>query len=247
MGFEVQYQFYEKLEDSFDYNREESKTFKKVYGKATDEYPLDKLAQSIMQQMARRDIFIYDLEIYEFQKKKISFRQNKSDLVIKNKKFSNTGVFLENIEVDENTNCQANHSCNQLIPINESSMPTVNIAPKLNLANNKMNLAQPISDRVIKRVQFLPGRITKPVGRFTVEKIYPVYRESLSENGVGMMIEVMDDAGKRVKVSDEHFVSVGQSLIGDNEVDFNGGSDKFASDSKLNWGGAIRDDVPKIR
>lgn len=241
MGFEVQYNYYEKVKDSFDYDRDSPKSLKKIYGKAIEDYPLDKLANSIMQQMARRDIFIFDVEIYEFQKKKISFRQNKSDLVIKNKKFTNTGVFLENCDDSENEELCENSAKET------KQLPNINIAPRVNIANNKTNLVPAVSDRVIKKMQFLPGRITKPVGRFTVEKVYPVYRESLSENGVGMMIEVVDDGGARVKVSDEHFVSLSQNLIGDDEVNFNSGSQNFVSDSKLNWGGAIQDTVPKLR
>lgn len=241
MGFEVQYSYYDKIADSFEYDREAPKTLKKVYGKAIEEYPLDKLATSIMQQMARRDIFIFDVEIYEFQKKKISFRQNKSDLVIKNKKFTNSGVFLENCGEED---CQP---AAPVVALESKPAPVNNIGPRVNIANNKTNLVNQVSDRVIKKMQFLPGRLTKPVGRFTVEKVYPVYRESLSENGVGMMIEVMDDAGARVKVSDEHFVSLNQNLIGDDEANFNSGSQNFVSDSKLNWGGAIQDTVPKLR
>lgn len=244
MGFEVNYLYYDKVQDSFDYNKDESKVFKKVYGKATEEYSLEKLAQAIMQQMARRDIFVYDLEIFEFQKRKISFRQNKSDLVIKNKKFTNKGVFVEDIEEQDSVN-DSNLKNNVIIATNPVLNKTaVNIAPSI---NKPVNLVNRISDRIIKKVQFLPGRITKPVGRFTVEKVYPVYKETLNENGVGMMIEITDDAGKRVTVPDEHFVQTSQNLIGDSEANFNNDVANFADDSKLNWGGVIKDSVPSLR
>ena len=244
MGFEVNYLYYDKFPDSFDYNKDESKVIKKVYGKATEEYSLEKLAQAIMQQMSRRDIFVYDLEIFEFQKKKISFRQNKSDLVIKNKKFTNKGVFLEDMEEQEPANeC---HVKTNVIVANNSvpNQSAINIAHSI---NKPVNLVNRVSARVIKKVQFLPGRITRPVGRFTVEKVYPVYQETLNENGVGMMIETTDDAGKRVTVPDEHFVQTSQNLIGDNEANFNNDVANFADDSKLNWGGVIKDSVPSLR
>lgn len=242
MGFEVNYNYYDKLENSFDYNREEPQTFRKIYGKAVEEYPIEKLAQSIMLQMARRDIFIFDVEIFEFQKKKISFRQNKGDLVIKNKKFTSKGQFLEDVEDDE---CP-DGTCH--LPVVAScatppSQPAVNIAPPIqhqnvNIAPRPANLA----DRILKRMQFLPGRVTAPIGAFSVEKYYPVYRESLAKNGIGMMIEVTDDRGRRVIVSDEHFVSAGQSLLGEDNTEPN-----FVSDDRLNWGGVVKDSVPKLR
>jgi len=244
VGFEVNYNFYEKLENSFDYNREEPKTLRKIYGKAVEEYPIEKLAQAIMQQMARRDIFIFDVEIFEFQKKKISFRQNKGDLVIKNKKFTSKGELLADIEEEDTCPDGMCH----LPPVNHCvapppNQPAVNIAPPIQ--NQNVNIAPRPSnlvDRVIKRVQFLPGRVTGPVGAFTVEKYYPVYRESLAKNGIGMMIETTDDRGRRVTVSDEHFVSAAQALLGEDTTEPN-----FVSDDRLNWGGVVKDSVPKLR
>lgn len=253
MGFEVNYNYYEKLENSFDYNREEPKTLRKIYGKAVEEYPIEKLAQAIMQHMARRDIFIFDVEIFEFQKKKISFRQNKSDLVIKNKKFTSKGELLADIEED---NSCPDGTCH-LPPVNHCVAPpqiAVNIAPPIHQQN--VNIAPPIHqqnvniaprptglvDRIIKRMQFLPGRVTGPVGAFTVEKYYPVYRESLAKNGIGMMIETTDDRGRRVTVSDEHFVTASQPLLGEDNTE-----PTFVSDNKLNWGGVVKDSVPKLR
>lgn len=244
MGFEINYNYYDKLENSFDYNREEPQTFRKIYGKAMEEYPVEKLAQAIMLQMARRDIFIFDVEIFEFQKKKISFRQNKGDLIIKNKKFTSKGQFLEDIQDDEcpdgTCHLPATATCGTPPP---PHAPAVNIAPLLQ--NQNVNIAPrpaALADRIIKRMQFLPGRVISPIGAFTVEKYYPVYRESLAKNGIGMMIEVTDDKGRRVTVSDEHFVSAGQSLLGEDNSEPN-----FVSDNRLNWGGVVKDSVPKLR
>lgn len=247
MGFEVNYNYYEKIEDSFDYNREDPKVIRKIYGKAVEEYPIEKLAQAIMQQMARRDIFIFDVEIFEFQKKKISFRQNKGDLVIKNKKFTSKGELLADIEEEDTCPDGTCHlpPANQYIASPPLHQPALNIAPPIQQPQQNVNIAprpSALSDRIIKRVQFLPGRVTGPIGAFTVEKYYPVYRESLAKNGIGMMIETTDDKGRRVTVSDEHFVSAAQALLGEDQTEPN-----FVSDDRLNWGGVIKDSVPKLR
>ena len=41
MSFEVVYSYYAKIENSFDYDRENSHIFKKVYGKVEEDYSLE--------------------------------------------------------------------------------------------------------------------------------------------------------------------------------------------------------------
>ena len=89
MGFECCYYYHEKVDG--DYNREETKTFRKKVGDPFDEVPLEKLAASIIAQMARRDIWIVNVEIFELSKKQVSFKESKGGIVIKNKKFSFDG------------------------------------------------------------------------------------------------------------------------------------------------------------
>ncbi len=251
MGYEVSFSFYEKLKDSFDYDRENLKNFKKIYGKASEEYPLDKLCQALMQQLARRDILIVDWEIYEFVRKKITSRMTKNDFIVKNKKFSLKNAIIEDLEEVEQEDPISNPPCN-IRPVVAAAVPApiTNIMP-VNIAaaskNQLVNVAAPRADKVIKHVQFLPGRMTKPIGRFTVEKIYPVFKESMAPNGIGMVLETTDDGGARVKVPDEYFVSAHSQLLGDEEARFSSGSDSFADDKKLNWGGVVNDNVPSLR
>jgi hypothetical protein len=66
-------------------------------------------------------------------------------------------------------------------------------------------------------------------------------------NGIGTMIDTVDDLGQNVTVPDEHFVSENISLIGDSEADF---SQKNSNnvDKRLNWSGVVKDgSVPKLR
>jgi hypothetical protein len=260
MGYEVNYNYYEKLKDSFDYDRENLKSFKKIYGKASEEYPLEKLCPAIMQQLARRDILIVDWEVYEFVRKKITCRLTKNDLVIKNKKFSLKNALIEDdMEVEGVEENIAASPCIS-VPVAPAPQP-VNIAPPVaqvvnsnivpvNVAatsNGLVNVVAPKKDKVIKQVQFLPGRMSKPIGRFTVEKMYPVFAEHFAANGIGMLIETIDDGGARVKVPDEHFVSTQVQLLGDQEAGFSQNSKGFADDKALNWSGVMRDQVPAVR
>lgn len=261
MGYEVNYNYYEKLKDSFDYDRENLKSFKKIYGKASEEYPLEKLCPAIMQQLARRDILIVEWEVYEFVRKKITCRLTKNDLIIKNKKFSLKNALIEDdmdVEGIEDT-CPSglckpvqNYDIPKVVNapvvapvVSTNNIVPVNVAPAT--ANGLVNVVAPKKEKIIKQVQFLPGRMSKPIGRFTVEKMYPVFAEHMAANGIGMLIETIDDGGARVKVPDEHFVSTQVQLLGDQEAGFSQNSKGFADDKALNWSGVMRDQVPAVR
>lgn len=256
MGFEIKYNYYNKIKDSFEYDHTNSHEMKKFYGKWNDDYSLEKLASVIMQQMARRDIFVFDIEIYEFQKKKVSFKQNKSNLIIKNKKFSNNGVFIENCG-DENESqetalchtkeCQPEEydTCNVNTPPPHLANLPQNIHPHQIINNSK-----PQTERIIRYVMFAPLSIEQRLRfpyKFTPDKKYPVFSESYAKNGIGMIIETIDDINGRLKVSDEHFIPANQNLVGDRESNFSEVNKGFVSDNKLNWNGAINDSVPKLR
>jgi hypothetical protein len=257
MSFEVVYKYYDQIKDSFDYDRSNPSTFKKVYGKIEDDYPLDRLAGNIYQQMARRDIFIYDVEIYEFAKKKISFKQNKVDLIIKNKRFSPKTGTLEDIDVVETSenNCNLQPSPPALTHNNNvmpQELPAVNLAPPISRSQNVgQNLAPvgPKPRRVIKMVVFdppNPKERAKFPYKFTPSKKYPVYKERISPTGIGMIIETVDDLNNPVSVSDELFATEDMNLIGDDEAGFSE-SKSGLSDKTLNWSGVVKGDVPKLR
>lgn len=94
------FHYYDKKEEGAGYNVESPKTFKKMLGK-TEDISLDKLASLVMMQLARRDIMIFDVEPYEYTKKKITFKETKGGVVIKNKKFSLDGSSVIEIQEEE--------------------------------------------------------------------------------------------------------------------------------------------------
>ena len=66
MGYEVTYKYHPKREDGNGYNTDEVKELTKKVGKAFDDMPSEKLAAVVMSQLARRDIWIIDVEIFLF-------------------------------------------------------------------------------------------------------------------------------------------------------------------------------------
>jgi hypothetical protein len=97
MGYEVIYKFHERLPDGK--YAEEVKETKKTVGKVHQEIPLSKLATVIMSQLARRDIWIIDVDIFEYTKKKISFKEpmDGKGLILKGKRFNITGLKLTSV------------------------------------------------------------------------------------------------------------------------------------------------------
>ena len=86
MGYEVVYFFHPRDEEG-NYQKNETKELKKKVGDAFEDVPLEKLASVVMSQLARRDIWVFDVKIQELVKKEISFKETKGGIVIKNKKF----------------------------------------------------------------------------------------------------------------------------------------------------------------
>lgn len=89
MGYECHFKFYKKKTEGFGYDTDgEPEVLKVAVGKQWDDVNLDEVAKSIFGQMAKRNILIVDAEIYEYTKKKVSFKMKDDGISIKNRKFS---------------------------------------------------------------------------------------------------------------------------------------------------------------
>ena len=252
MAFEIKFKYYEKT-GLCDYDKAKELEYVKTVGDLQVDLPLEKLASVILGQMARRDILVFDVEIYEFTKKKISFKETKNGIVIKNKKFN---LGLDNIVVTEeeapqvldhkpNLNSCAVVAQPQEQPIVKLIQPQVNHIHQNN--NPPPNPTSMIGNRKpIKKVIFSPSDLKYLRGkswRFTPNKEYLVYRERYADNGVGMLYLMYDDRNREFEVQDEFFIPAQASLIGDSEESsFNSNNDL------LNWSGKQgNSDMPKLR
>lgn len=101
--YEITFHYYEEIRRG-EYNRDESKSRTIKVGTPEEDTPLETAASKIISQMARRNILVHDVEIYEFTKKKLSFKETPDGISIKNKKFKfddgPTGAF-DDIQVIE--------------------------------------------------------------------------------------------------------------------------------------------------
>jgi hypothetical protein len=232
MGYEVIYSYQEKTDSEFS---GETKTFKKRVGDPYEDFPLDKLSGIICCQLARRDIYVKDVEIYEITKKKINFKETKNGIILKNKK----SLFTENFEPVFNSEVEKNDSFSENKNENTSE-----------LSINQKEVVEKTLDintsRVIKKMTFVPEPqqqidLLKKGVKLTPDKSYNIYHAENHINGINEIYTLIDDKNKTVKVSDLYFVPM-------NSLDLeNDGQSSNLSEDGLNWSGAIRDDPPQLR
>lgn len=248
MGFEVTYYYHERQADG-KYNTDERKEMKKKIGSPFEETPLEQLAAVVMSQLARRNIWIVDVDIYEYTKKKISFKESTdgSGIVIKNKKFSldsTAELVAESIHVED-------EGSTEIANIPQPAAPNVNLAALVNQkplprnedANRASNLGRVRSWVVFDPELPLVTEARNKGLKFTVNKKYPVYNQAEHPMGLmhGMLITTVDDAGRQQTVPDKYFVPDQIRLMGDFD------NKPAGADPRLSYSGGINDEMPTLR
>jgi hypothetical protein len=257
MGYEINYKYHEEISKG-EYNREETKTKTIKVGTPYEDMPLESLAGKIMAQLARRNILVVDVEIFEYTKKKINYRETPDGVVIKNKKFSfddGPVVSVNESETEEqspeqmlatllaNPQVQAALAGNQVAV--QAGVPA-KITPGGPLANKKQNILRHEIFNPVDKI-FLEDARRRGFS-FTLGKRYPILGEKMGPNMmVGMIYTVVDDNGKTQKLSDKFFtpdVALSEGFRDDFKPLAGGG--RTMGDT-LDWGGAVSDDIPDIR
>lgn len=272
MGYEVTYSFHEEISKG-EYNKEELKTKTVKVGSPYDEIPLEVVAGKVMAQLARRNILVVDVEIFEFTKKKISYKEAPDGILIKNKKFSFDegeiiGNFAAGVEVDEeNKNNQnqllqqllANPQLLSLLQGNQNNQLIQNQPAQQNNQVTNFNRNVPAVASVnIASQSIIRYEIFNPIDKifledakkrnlpFTLGKKYPVFAERKARSEmVGMLYTIMDDNGKKQVMSDKFFTP-DVVLDGEQEA-FRAAADNKVSGDGLDWSSFTDNDVPNIR
>lgn len=211
MGFEVTYHFYPKKDEGSGYQVESPQTFTKQIGKL-EEVPVEKLASSVMAQLARRDIMVYDVEISEYTKKKISFKETKGGILIKNKKFMLDGT-VEVVGGEE-----------ELPPADIVQAAQINQAQFAKPATYEKSANQAIRWEVFDPDPPIAAMLLRKY-KLTVKRKYPILDEkttiqriNLPGGGATEMPAyeyiVIDDQGQKVKIPSMHFTPEQKGLIG---------------------------------
>jgi len=245
IGFEVTYHYHERIDG--EYNKEEIKTFKKKVGDPFDDVPYEKLASSIMGQLARRDVWIVNAEVYELSKKPISFKETKGGIILKNRKFlfdnsENTFVVQEvPPEIPQAQTIQ-----------NYVPATVQNNGNHVNIQGQAYPHEQNRPKKPVDWVVFFPEpqqivEIKQKNLRFTPDKKYPVFEKRSTPSGLGEIYVMQDDMGREQLVSDKYFVPGNINLIADKELGFSESQTK-KDGGNLFWGSASMDsNMPDIR
>lgn len=236
MGYEVVFSYKEAAAAPGEYSEEVKKKTCRI-GKTTEDVPLETLAAKIMSQLARRNILIVDVDIYEYAKKKLGYRESSDGIVIKNRKFgfgSGSVVEVEGFEESaEDEDFKPVPSPSKELA--DKSCPLVNKAP---------SKKRPIRYELYEPEPLAEAKARQKGLRFTMGKKYPVYSES--SLGTTVVYKTTDDAGRDVDVSSEYFVAIGSGLVEQDDGPRYVGAEGRNEEINL-WGRYESTEMPDIR
>lgn len=245
MGYEIKYIYHPRKEEGSGYDTEvKEEKFAKV-GKPFDDTSLEKCAAAIMAQLARRDIWVIDVEVSELVKNAISFKEAKDGkgILLKNKRFSlNSTAQLvaeeENV-VHEQQALPAPPPHNNVHPhanLQEAAKPAALTRSQESLytadPNKSLAVKNSFDPRKIDRNKRLYEVYYEPYMyqaeanslrlKFTEDKKYPVHQVIPSPTGKlnQQQIAVSDDTGQVMILDEKFFTTAGRGLVGDDEVGF---------------------------
>lgn len=147
----MHFKFYKKKAEGFGYDTEgEPEIMKVSVGKQWDDVDLDEVAKSVFGQMAKRNILIIDADIFEYTKKKVSFKMKDDGISIKNRKFSYdiTGAIKsedENVNLTQMQQITNPAICTQSVVVNDTTHPHEFLSQQKQLVAVSSNGTQDIS------------------------------------------------------------------------------------------------------
>lgn len=258
MGFEVVYHFCERNEEGT-YDKDDTKTKSVKVGSPYDDVSLDIVAGKVIAQLARRNIFVTDVEIYEFTRKKLSFKEAPDGILIKNKKFKfDDGATLmvsDSSEVAEETSSddamqqladllKANPQLKEVLGgIKEKPKRTdLKADPKSHALAGKAPIRWETFSPADKALAKMAKEARLP---FTKGKKYPIYEEKVSSSDqIGVLYLTIDDKGNKQRITYRLFDQIPEKLQYENQMV---GGSPTGDGGNLSWDGVIDDDAPALR
>lgn len=245
MGFEIKYVYHPRQENGgYDTSQKDEKTVK--VGKPFDDTPLEKAAAAIMAQLARRDIWVVDVEVFELVKKEISFKECKDGkgITLKGKRYSfneAAQMVSEDVVEDAPSTASGMQPHEVLAMQNQQNVEDLYNDPNKPVPIVKNTSKIPVNQKkVMYRVifdppiQYVPE--SKRLGlRFTQDAEYPVHQ--VIQHPTGKLdlqkIVVTDDVGRVITVDEKFFTTSGTGLLADKQLNFSGSSSRAVKKPKL--------------
>ena len=198
MGYEIVLFYKSEIEKGV--YEEEVQTKKIKIGTLEDDLGLEAVAGRIFAQFARRNILVIDVEVWEFTKKKLSFREAEDGFVIKNRKFKFDGGAAI---IAEETPSEAEQA-----PIQPQPQPQ----PQ-----------QSRNQRILRYEVYDPAPELIPLAqqnglKFTPKNRYPIFGEKTGQGRYdGMIYSTRNDLGHDCNISDRYFVGPQVRLEGEGQ------------------------------
>ena len=206
-----------------------------------------------MAQLARRDVWIVDVEIYELSKKPVSFKEAKGGIILKNKKFlfDGGGEDASTITVQDMMAPAPppQYTAQEYVPPPQNN---VNIQQATQVYRNVQPHEQGQPRRAVDFVIFSPElhlmtEVKQKNLRFTPDKKYAVFEKRTAPDQVTEVFVMIDDTGREQLVSDKYFIPGNVKLFADDVLGFSQGPEQ-RDGGKLQWGNASQEpDMPDVR
>lgn len=241
MGFEVIYSYHERGEDG-DYNRDEEQELHRPVGDPYEDVSLERLASAVMAQMARRDIWVTGVEVFEFAKKPVNFRETKGGIILKNKKFMLDSTNIVSDVMDVTPPAAPGVQPHQMLQQGQTAPAPAGDQP------HNSGPRRPVDVVVFAPELHNMPELNKKGVKFTMDKKYPVYSKEPHPTGIGEVYKMIDDAGREQLISDKYFVPGNTELFGDKQLGFSETPEQ-RDGGNLYWGGANADIdmLPNVR
>ena len=235
MGFEICCKFHPRKEDG-GYNTElkEEKIIR--VGKPFDDTSLEKCAAAIMLQLARRDVWVVDVSVFELVKNEINFKESADGrgIVLKNKKYNLgstadvlAGDLIEESQPQNNLIVPNGMQPHEMIAQKQVDLFDPNARVPVQQSRQKSSINK---NKVMYHVYFEPYFHREEAKRmklkFTEDRKYPVHEiiPSLTGKLDAQRIAVSDDDGKVQILDEKFFTTAGKGLIADDQLGFSGSS-----------------------
>lgn len=264
MGFEITYKFHPRLEDGVGYDHDVTEDKQVKVGKPFDDTPLEKCAAAITAQLARRDIWVIDVEVYELVKKQISFKESKDGrgIVLKNKKFTlnataelivedlvetpvQTQMIPAPVAPDHQGNGEQLQPHEMMRPQSQQDTDNLYANPNQGMVRRSVDPRNINKSRTLYQVYFEPytskAEAIALKLRFTEDTKYSVHQVIPSASGKldAQQIALTDDTGQIVVLDEKFFTTAGRGLVGDAEVGFSEPRSARRNKNKLMYDGEL--------
>lgn len=217
MGWELAFKYHPGKEEGPGYDTEKVETFNKKVGNKSDDVPESEVLKVIVTQMARRDIWITDVEVHEYTRRKVPFKFLKGGFSFKGKKFG----FDEVGRIDESgyEHEEKDPPLHQSQPrfANQQTVQGTQAQPRPQQQRQGGDIPSTVGMSPIRMETFDPDPRQQQSLRhvqLTVGKKYAIFVEEPGNQIQTPKYIIRDDAGRDIRIGSEYFVAGGQGLLG---------------------------------